>query len=290
MEELKNQPSATLSGSTWDAKHLDNFLSSEWGEKLYKTSKPSPFPSYQKPNSFFQKSSIKPSASFLSYNRDNQPLHNIEKPQGSSLLEYKDEKYGKNPFQGDPLITNFKMKELEDMRRRDMLEYQKVLSPFKRRQLLEAEKTRNQAYSELKNERLLGVKRQRILKGEYPEGILGVDSARRADFSPLYANKQKEYEKYDKEKTVSRLNRAKNIMDHTCANQKIVFFNDPRSEDVKEKATGMKRAEDGSRHYHDTYAALFTPESFKSQNERAERLLQLGRGNRDFNIISGAEY
>ena len=50
------------------------------------------------------------------------------------------------------------------------------MSPSKRRQLSSNSKSMQLKYNELKKERLSSIKKQRVIKNIFPNGILGVDS------------------------------------------------------------------------------------------------------------------
>lgn len=292
MEDFSNKPCLNLSGKTWDAQHMDKFLNSDWGTKLYKspqrTQEPSPIP--QNSSSVYAKSLIRPSASFMSEYRERPTVEILEKSRGSALDNFKPTSLSKTPQKSSPGEITKKMRELDEQNRRDYEEYIKLISPKKRKQLFEAEKQRKKVYSELKNEKLLDVKRQRIVAYAYPQGILGVDHPDRGDFSPLYNKLQKENEKKQQIDHENRMNRAKYIMNHTAANAHIQFFNDKNTEVISDKPVGPKRVEEVPIHYHNTQETLFTPEAYFKNPDRAIRLQDLSRGNRTFNIISGAEY
>ena len=289
MSDLINKPGLSLSGQTWDARHLDKFLSSEWGGKLYnhkKYDEPQPVQS-QSP---YLRTSIRPSATFMSEARDRKVVSLIDKPLGNSLLAWT----GKSPSPQRKNLAEIsaKMKELEKVQAKNEEEYTKLLSPGKRRQLFEAEKERLKQYASLKKERLEEVKNDRIVKIGYPGGILGIDSPDRPEASTYYCKVQKDNEKVKRNLVQNRMNRAMFIMNKTSPNYNIQFFNEKEGEGdrAEDRQRGIRRVEQGAVHYHDTYDALFTPLKDSSSPERAERLKQIWRGNRKFDIISGSEY
>lgn len=291
MEEFNNKPGLALAGKTWDAQHLDKFLGSEWGGKLYKQYKPVPDASHSVYVSPFLKSSIRPSASFMSENRERKVVSNIDnKTQGNALVSWPAKSVSKSPVRKNLTEINQKMIEIEEAQKKSAGEYTKLMGPTKRKQLFEAEKQRMKVYSELKKEKLNEVKLDRIVKWGYPEGILGVDSPERPEKSPFYSNVQKTNDKFSKTQALNRINRAKYIMNHTNASPNIQFFNEKNSEIAEEKLGGIKRVDESCVHYHDTYASLFTPLPNDVSPERNERLKTIWRGGRGFDIISGTEY
>jgi hypothetical protein len=287
MSNVNNKPGMTLSGKTWDAKHLDKFLNSEWGEKLYNHKKFDD-PSLALPSSPFLQSSIRPSATFMSEPRDRKVASTIDKPQGSPLVTWSSK--SKSPTRANLSEISSKMKEIEKEQKKAESNYSKLLSPSKRKQLFEAEKERLKKYSELKKARLEEVKNSRIVTIGYPEGILGVDSPQRPEVSPYYYKIQRENEKLSKSLAASRISRAMYIMNKTTASSQIQFFNEKNTEVPVEKPCGIKKVENLPIHYHDTHEVLFTPSINTVSPERSERLKNIWRGQRNFNIINGTDY
>ena len=120
--------------------------------------------------------------------------------------------------------------------------------------------------------------------------MLGVDSPNRPEYSPFYNKVQKENDKFNKIQAENRITRAKYIMNHTEANPNIQFFNEKNNEIPEEKKEGIKRVDITGIHYHDTHTSLFTSLPIKNSPDRSDRLQQILRGGRTFNIISGNEY
>lgn len=286
MPEFKNKPSVVLRGSTWDAKHLDSFLASQWGEKLFRSKRPSEHSGGRSQLPFlYSNSSIRPSAAFLALSRDRPPVQALEKLFGDSLAATGPDK---KPYTL-PIVEldeiSKKLNTIETQKKKDELEYIKTIPPSKRRQLFEAEKHRNKVYSELKQQKLTETKRDRILQNEYRSGIIGVNISK----SPNDYNKkiqEIEHQNDENRKTF----RMHNIMNYTAPSANIQFFNTGVNEAEKDKPRGLKRVEEIPEHYHDTQKALFEPKFSTTNPERTQRLKELWRGNRDFDIISGSYF
>ena len=290
-EDGKYMPNLAYTGSTWDAKHLTNFLSSNWGDKLFNTvshGTPSKLSEQHPLRSIY--STIKPSISFVSQPRSNDHIPMIDKPLRSSLLEWVPTKYSQTLTQPNLIDISSKLSRLDQEKASALKEYSKVLSPSKRRLLFEAEKHRNYVYSELKHQRLLALKKKRIIEGAYPSGVLGVDSPSRLDNSPYYSKFQKDNAKSTKDYMAKRVNRAKYLMMQSTPSPNIQFFNDTTVGAELERPRGLRRVEELPQVYHDTHSALFVSEPTHLQPLREKRLQNLWRGNRDFNIISGVQY
>lgn len=292
MGEFTNKPGLALAGKTWDAKHLDKFLTSEWGGKLYKQFKTIPDASVSGYTSPFLKSSIRPSASFMSEPRERKVVSSIDnhKLQGNSLVTWPTKSASKSPNRRNLAEVTRKISELEEIQKKSETEYTKPMGPAKRKQLFEAEKHRIKVLNELKKEKMNEVKLNRIIQGAYPEGILGVDSPERPEKSAFYSDVQKANDKFAKTQAANRINRAKYIMSHTSANPNIQFFNEKNTEIAEQNLEGIKRVDATGVHYHDTHTSIFTPLTNQVSPDRNERLKTLWRGGRDFNIISGTDY
>ena len=230
------------------------------------------------------------SASFKSQPRDRVCISEIEKPYGNSLVQWEPNEYNKKIQSKNLADISKKMKELDLQRESDLKEQSKIMVPQRRRQLFEAEKHRNKIYSQLKNEKLLAIKQKRIIEAAYPSGILGVDSPERIDKSPNYLKFQKDNDMRQKRDMDNRINRAKNIMNHTSPSPNIQFFNESNTKIILEKPRGPKRTEEVPNHYHNTHEAIFKPEFEYKLSDRSLRLKELCRGSRAFNIISGVNY
>lgn len=283
--EFHNKPCVNLRGNTWDVKHLDNFLASAWGEKLFQ-SKRGTENSYapQQLPLMTSNSSIRPSAAFLSLPRTQPPVQPLEKPKGNTLIHP-----SSNPYTA-PVLNLEKISKdlttLEEKRIKDAQEYLKVIPPSKRKQLFEAEKHRNKEYLKLKHEKIRETKKERVLSSGYRSGVLGVDLGRRDQIKSASLG-VKSTECDDKSKEIRRGLRTQNIMSHTSPSANIQFFNSKHVEGEQEKPRGLKKVEEIPSHYHNTYNTLFVTKPETCNPDRSERLKDLWRGNRNFNIISG---
>lgn len=287
--EFHNKPSVVLRGNTWDVKHLDNFLASNWGEKLFNSKRPTERSAVVQPlPQLTGTSSIRPSAAFLTLTRSQPPILPLEKPQPSSLIYTNTSQKSYTPPTLDIDKTTKRLQSLESQRKKDEQEILKVIPPSKRRQLFEAEKHRNKQYLNLKHEKILETKKERVICSEYRSGVLGVNSERMHARNVWVKSVDKDAEKGVEERKVAR---AMNIMNHTAPSANIQFFNS-RAEEVQqgERNRGLRRVEEIPQHYHDTYNALFVPKPTSSNPDRTQRLKELWRGNREFDIVSGAAY
>ena len=289
LPEFHNKPSVNLRGSTWDVKHLDNFLSSQWGEKLFQSRKPSENSKLPEQLPFlYTNSSIRPSAAFLSLPRDQPPIQSLLKSSENSLIPSSQAKTYTAPTVDVDVISK-KLHHLDEQRARDDQELCKIIPPAKRRQLFEAEKHRNKVYSKLKQEKLAETKKDRVVRNEYRSGVLGVDlTERKSGKSATWGTK--EAVRNEKSVETNRALRAHNIMVHTAPSPNVQFFNTGVTEGEPEKPRGLKKVQEIPQHYHDTYSALFIPKPRNDNTERTQRLKELWRGNRDFDIISGSYF
>lgn len=289
LPEFHNKPSVVLRGNTWDVKHLDNFLSSQWGEKLFKSKKPSiaSNPQEQLPL-IYSNNSIRPSATFMSLNRDNPPIQLLDKCQSNTLITQSNTQRTYTPPTLDIGKISKELVTMEKDKVKSNEEYMKIIPPSRRRQLFEAEKHRNKEFLKLKHDKILETKKQRVLSNEYKSGILGVNPTERSAFNSKHWESNKTY-KNDQSDYHSKA-RSMNIMKHTMPNANIPFFNPYTSEPDPEKPRGLRRVTEIPEHYHDTHHAVFVPKPKSTNLDRTQRLKELWRGNRDFNIISGAYF
>lgn len=285
MDEYKDLPNLTFSGATWDANHLSNFLSSKVGGKLYNTTifNTSPMVSAEHlpPISMF--STIKPSNSFISQSRDNEKVSIIDKPQGNSLVNWVPNKYSSTLKNPDIIQISQQLVKIEEEKKEIIKESGKIIPPSKRKQLFEAEKHRNKVHSDLKTQKLLILKKQRIIKGEYPLGILGIDSPSRPDKSPNYSLLQLKDQKKIQEDGLKRRFRAQNIITHTSPSPNFQFFNETSVSPELEKPRGLKKVEILPSNFHNTHASLF-------ESKPRPLPIRKWQDKRDFNIISGVKY
>lgn len=274
-----------LRGSTWDVKHLDNFLSSQWGEKLFQSKKLSENSKANQQLPFiYTNSSIRPSAAFLSLPREQPPIQSFYKTSENSLIPKNSQTSPYVVPVVDVDVLSKKLLTLEQQQAKDEQEARKIISPGKRRQLFEAEKYRNQVYAKTKHEKLDETKKDRVVRNEYRSGVLGVSvTERKCAKSMTWRNKNNNC-------TDKMVLRTENIKTHTAPNPNIQFYNTKHSEGEPEKPRGLKKVDEIPEHYHDTYNALFIAKSKNPNTERTQRLKELWRGNRDFDIISGSYF
>ena len=292
LPEFRNKPSLTLRGSTWDVKHLDNFLASQWGEKLFQSKKPSENSDIGSQLPFlYSNGSIRPSAAFLAQSRNQPPIQSLEKTTTSTLITKNLEKKCYTPPTVDIGEISKRLTSLEQQRIKDDQEFVKVIPPSKRRQLFEAEKHRNKVYSKLKNQKLSETKKERVIHNEYRNGILGVNITERNDLkSVTWWNKIRENDEKNHCNEEKRNLRTQNIKIQTAPSPNIQFFNSNATEAEPLKPRGLKKVDEIPQHYHNTHAALFVPIPQVENTERTQRLKELWRGNRDFDIISGSYF
>ncbi|CAG9311821.1 unnamed protein product [Blepharisma stoltei] len=293
-----NKPSVTLHGSTWDAKHLDKFLSSQWGEKLFSSKRNSAMslpPSQPNPAlaPFLNgDTNIRPSPAFISLPRTSEaPAFLTKETKPMTMMSWRNDQRPFEPSQPDMIKIGEKMSQLEKRRLEDDTEYNKRILPSKRRQLYEAAKYREKEYKKLKNERLAIIKKERIISNAYPNGILGVDSPDRPDLSSHYWKMQKQDMIKEQEDRLKREARAINMLKYRGTSPGIGFSHSNIENPPVEKPRGLKRVEDEvPEQYHNTHNSLFVPTVDRISEDRNERLKSLWRGNRDYNIISGAYF
>mmetsp|Transcript_14156 Transcript_14156/g.14216 ORF Transcript_14156/g.14216 Transcript_14156/m.14216 type:complete len:106 (+) Transcript_14156:598-915(+) len=95
----------------------------------------------------------------------------------------------------------------------------------------------------------------------------------------------------EQEDRLKREARAMNMLKYRGTSPGIGFFNSNTENPPVEKPRGLKRVEDEvPEQYHNTHNSLFVPTVDRISEERNERLKSLWRGNRDYNIISGAYF
>jgi hypothetical protein len=279
--EFHNKPGVSLRGSTWDVKHLDSFLASAWGEKLFQSKLPTESSTLpQQLQVMSANSSIRPSAAFLTLPRTQPPVQSFEKRCGNTLIHSSTNPYSPPKLNLDQVTTQ--LASIEHLREKDLKELSKVIPPSKRKQLFEAEKHRNLEYLKLKHEKIRETKKNRILSNEYREAILGVEVPKRATSKSAGFVKGNEQVVEIRKKL-----RADNIARHTRPNPNIQFFNEDCHDSAEEKPRGLKKVDQIPNHYHDTYGALFVNKPATTNPERADRLKYLWRGCRDFNIVTG---
>lgn len=267
----KEQPGLSLHGTTWDAKHLDKFLSSQWGERLFNTKQSQD--SYSKPLANFDNCSIRPSMSFLAVSRNNVPVYDAPPNSGPSALTH-----SRSPQPSNWNQISDKISRLHQKKSLCEAQESKVLPPKKKKELFESIKNYQEEINALKKQKLEIIKKNRILEKGYPNGVLGVPS------ESTTRNNQNSAR-------IRRYARALNIMKHTGTNSGIEFGHSLSTDQVPEKPSGIKYLRNSMpQHYHNTHRELFCPQEKTKSAQREKRLKEVWRGNRDFNIISGAYF
>ena len=178
----------------------------------------------------------------------------------------------------DSAVLARSIQAVEGRRQALQREASSLLPPPVRRRLYEAEKKQAHDYSALKSQRLMLIKQQRILENDYPEGILG--QATQPSGSKVFAQSAR---------TIARTDQ---LVGMTRTSPDIEFGN-PASgttSPVLPKYQLKRFPEVFKHHYHDTNEALFVPGGTSQDLGRLERLTQLTRGNRPFNIVTGTSY
>lgn len=95
----------------------------------------------------------------------------------------------------------------------------------------------------------------------------------------------------EQEENLRRHARAMMMMKNTGTSPGIEFSHSNTEFPLAEKPRGLKRVEEElPQQYHNTHNSLFVPTKQSGSPERSQRLKDLWRGNRDFNIISGAYF
>lgn len=296
MVDFANKANLTLHGTTWDAKHLDKFLKSDWGDRLFNSNQSNMPTEKVKKQEGIQTvdTNIRPSPAFLTLPRSSGVTATIHTSAPMTVgivthAQFQDTQQPVKLSKKDPIEIAKRMQKIEqELKGIKEAQYDR-LPPNRRKQLFEGEKKREQQLKKLKEEKAMITKQNRIIKSGYPEGILGVDSPNLPD-TKLYWKEQKDIERSKSLQQNRWQQRAQNMMKNTSTSPGITFSNPNSAEVPAEKARAKKRVEEVPEQYHDTFGALFIPKVQKRDPERAERLKELNRGERNFDIVSGAYY
>lgn len=296
MVDFANKANLTLHGTTWDAKHLDKFLKSEWGDRLFNASKSNqpPEPAKNIEGIKTVDTNIRPSPAFLTLPRSSAIIAPVptQAPVITGVVTHTQFQDNQQPIsiqKKDHIEISKKMQKIEQELKGIREAQMERVTPDRRRQLFEGEKKREQMLKKLKEEKAMITKQNRIIKSGYPEGILGVDAPNLPD-TKLYWKEQKEIERSRSLQANRWQQRAQNIMKNTSTSPGITFSNPNSAELPGEKVRAKKKVDEIPEQYHDTFGALFVPKTEKRDPDRAQRLKELNRGERNFDIISGAYY
>ena len=284
-DQFANKANLSLHGRTWNAAHLDSFLRSQWGEKLFVAGKQrDDSNSVQLPADLQIRSTtdsrIRPSPAFLSLPREAPPAPEFVSARSTSDFDWTDSEKTKDfrKRQVDTVALAKGIHTAEERKAALQKESARLLPPPARRQLYEAEKKQGMDYFALKSQRLLLMKQQRILENAYPDGLIrqGTREGRSKVFS-------------QSARAVARTSNLK-LQRRTSPD---VEFGNPESgstSPVPPRFQLKRFPEIYKHHYHDTHQALFIPGGETQGIGRLDRLTQLTRGNRAYNIVSGTSY
>jgi len=284
-DQFSNRANLSLHGSTWNAAHLDSFLRSQWGEKLFVAGKQrEDSNSVQLPADLQIRSTtdsrIRPSPAFLSLPREAPPATDFASARSATDFDWTDSEKTKDfrKQQVDSVALARGIQGAEERKKALQKESARLLPPPARRQLYEAEKKQGADYSALKSQRLLLMKQQRILEHGYPDGLIrqGTREGRSKVFS----------------QSARAVTRTSNLQIQRKTSPDIEFGH-PESgstSPVPPRFQLKRFPELFKHHYHDTHEALFIPGGDTQGTGRLERLTQLTRGNRAYNIVSGTSY
>ena len=220
--------------------------------------------------------------------RDREPIQYFEKSAVSGIIPNTQDIKAYTPRAVEVNVISKKLHQLENQKTKDDLEYRKTIPPSKRRQLFEAERHREKMYTKLKNQKLQEIKKQRIINNAYRSGALGINLFENDNKFSSWKRKSQDLDQQLNE--TKKAARTQNIMMHTAPSPNIQFFNTKHTEAEQAKPRGLKKVDEIPEHYHDTHNALFVPKPKVDNYERTQRLKELWRGNRDFDIISGSYF
>jgi len=192
-KQLKQKPNAQLTGSTFDAKHLDKFLQTEYGEKGAYPIPISPIdpkvglgagkPVGETANVIPLQTNVRPDPCFLTVPR--QMRKEVNHGVTAKPFEFVCTNMGLvgNNNQNSKELYQKQVKELErlkngfDPKKLSLDQEAKgLIKPADRRKEIEEIKKNCEAYNEYKKNHMFAVKRDRVVKAGWKNGIAGVDS------------------------------------------------------------------------------------------------------------------
>ena len=185
----KADPEATkanfvMHGSSWTVAHLDRFLRSEWGQRLFK---PAETPSQFSPLRRTTEAKIRPSPAFLAVPRDT-PLMQDSSPPRRPASATATRRYAPDL---DLVETLARGMTAASGRRQELAgEARTLMSAKARLKLAEAEKKQEKHFAALKSQRAMITKQQRLLANLPKSDISGLQSAPNRPFSARPVNPQ----------------------------------------------------------------------------------------------------
>lgn len=270
--EFYNKPGVVLSGKSWGVQHLDRFLASEWGVRLFKPNKkPNITVNADETFGFYPSSPIRPSASFLAQPREKTPAVILRT--NSSVTKYPHYIDNKS-FEAQQSINQVQQKLL--CHTNNSVKY---LPAHKRKQAFDAEMMMKKEYFRLKRAQGLKTKQERIRCNEYRNGVV-VDGVVNSLFNKnaLERSVINEHQNKLNRRAEERMN---NLRLHTASSSNIIFFNQ-RGEGLCESAHKHRASPIKA---DDAVAGIFKAQPVI--NPTPSRVLKTSHS-RDFNIISGA--
>ena len=236
-------------GSSWTVAHLDRFLQSEWGQRLF-SAKETKSPSQASPLCKTTDAKIRPSPAFLAAPRDT-PLLKDSSPHRRPASASTNRRYTPDVMLLETLSRGMTA---SSCRRQELAgEARTLMSAKARRQLAVAEKKQEKDFAAFKSQRAMITKQQRLLANQPQSDFTGLPN-RPVSARPVNSQLQ----------------------------SSIGFGLSPPSPPARPL---LKRFPDRD---HNTFQTLFRPAPQSQADPRKEQLLQLTRGSRPFNIVTGA--
>lgn len=175
--DLSNKPNLQLTGSNWDATHLDKFLDSEWGDKLFNASRFRSSSAIPYPIRPVFETSIRPSVSFLNQPRESSaptvylPSTTLSKT-NPSPLQTTSFRATIQPLSEQRLKRGELIKSLEQRAAELTNAQAALLRPIQRRALLNSKLETLKKLQKTKAKHASDTKLSRILEHGYPRGVL----------------------------------------------------------------------------------------------------------------------
>jgi hypothetical protein len=279
-----NQPNLHLTSTKWDAGHLDRFLDSEWGDKLFNASRfRSESAEMYPPKPAFE-NSIRPSVSFLSQPRvSTQPcvLKSDETLGNTSPFPLQAKSYKPSPvlLSQQRLHRGERIKSLE-RRAAELTDAQAaLLLPKRRRDILQKKLETLSKLKDTKTKHGLDTKLNRILEGAFPRGLtVTVQSASCCKTANVQYSSPRQQGK------------VKAVIHKNTRTSPDVEFSNPAA--AQPEYIPIRRGQmhvPGNPTFLETRAHIFEAPPQRHWNQaRMMHLIHQDRGLRNFNIISGA--
>jgi hypothetical protein len=281
--ELINQPNLHLTSTKWDAGHLDKFLDSEMGDRLFNASRfRSQSAEMYPPKPVFE-NSIRPSVSFLSQPRESmQPnVLKSDEPLGKTSpfpLQAKSYKPSHVPLSQQRLYRGEQIKSLE-RRAAELTDAQAArLLPRQRRDILQKKLETLRKLKDSKTKHGLDTKLNRILEGAYPRGLTVQSASGAKTVNVRYSSPRQQ-------------GKAEAVIHKNTRTSPDVRFSNPDA--AKPEYIPIRRGQmhvPGNPTYIETRAHIFEAPQRSWNQARMMHLMHQDRGYRNFNIISGASH